>query len=172
MKLVSLSCNNCEAPLEIPESKEFIICSQCNTKQIVHKNENSVDSVVVEEMQEEIKDHAKEIEIKKLQNELKQLDLQWHLKKENFNSKYGTNISRKSVISIKVVHLIFGIIWTLIAIAANAPFIFPLVGAAFVLSGLYFIHSENLKLDNYNKNLSNYKIKRNQLLHKLAKNKY
>ncbi len=48
MRVISLTCDKCRAPLEIPAKTEFVTCTYCSSRLAVQRSGNAVDTEVLE----------------------------------------------------------------------------------------------------------------------------
>ena len=111
MKLISIACNNCGAPLDVPLKTRYLTCSFCESRLEVQQSGNAYFTSVLEAVSE-IKEDVGTI---KLQNELERIDREWEMERSGLlvTDKHG----RSSVPSTG--HLVmsflvagFGVAWT------------------------------------------------------------
>ncbi len=77
MKTESISCNNCGAALQDPETANFVTCSHCSSRLAIRRHESVVFTEKLEEIgdrQEEMLERLDRIEI---QNRIAQIDRNW-----------------------------------------------------------------------------------------------
>jgi Flp pilus assembly protein TadB len=77
MKLITLSCNQCGAPLEVPEETRFLTCRFCTSLLAVEHSESAVYTRVLEALERQTSELAHDVKAMKLQQELEQLDRSW-----------------------------------------------------------------------------------------------
>ena len=135
MKLLSISCNQCGAPLEVPTDVKFVTCQFCESQLQVHRTENSAYTEVLEALEQKTNEIASDVAHLKLQSELQNLDRDWERKRKSFMVK-GENghlsiPSKTSSIVGAVVGVGFGIFW--IAMVSSMG------GGGFALFGVLFI---------------------------------
>jgi hypothetical protein len=80
MKILSVDCNNCGAPLEVSVRSRFVTCRFCESKLQINRSESAVYTEVIEAVGEIRGD----IQTLKLQNELLRLDGEWSEIRESF----------------------------------------------------------------------------------------
>ncbi len=98
MKIESLDCNNCGAPVDVPENFQFMRCGHCNSRLKVHRETSAHYTEVLEEIQESTKELKSEVRALRLQGELRDLDDAWRAKRESMmvRAKDGS-VSRPSI---------------------------------------------------------------------------
>jgi DNA-directed RNA polymerase subunit RPC12/RpoP len=126
MRLVSLTCNQCGAPLEVPEKVQFVTCAYCSARLTIHHSGNAVYSESLDEIEKRTAEIADDLETIKLQNELESLDRQWMLDRERYKVKgedghYSVPGQAGSIVAM-VVAAGFGLFWTVGAASMGAPF--------------------------------------------------
>jgi DNA-directed RNA polymerase subunit RPC12/RpoP len=62
MELISLSCNNCGAPLEAPESAKYLTCAFCGSRLSVQRTGSAYYTNVMEQIAENTAQTAKAVE--------------------------------------------------------------------------------------------------------------
>src|SRR5215207_11359057 len=77
MELETLNCNNCGAPLQVPESANFVTCTHCNSQLAVKRTETAHYTEVLQRLDNRTSEMAKELRQLKLQNELMAIDEAW-----------------------------------------------------------------------------------------------
>lgn len=92
MELEAIACNNCGAPLHIPEGVNFVTCSHCGSQLAVKRNESVVYTERLEKLEGQSNTMVSEIRQLKMQQELNQLDDYWQADKQNYmiRSKNGS----------------------------------------------------------------------------------
>jgi transcription elongation factor Elf1 len=148
MKLFSLSCQHCGAPLEVPAKVKQLTCQFCGTRLKVRQTGSAVYTEALDEITETTSRIAENTDTIKLQNELERIDREWSQEKENFmvRGKDGQlSVPSKTASLIGGIMVVgFGIVWTLFAtgIAGVAASGFGGAGAIagiFPCFGLLFI---------------------------------
>jgi LSD1 subclass zinc finger protein len=79
---ISVSCNNCGAPLEVPRGARYLTCNYCNSRLEVHATDSATYTDVLETIQEKTSQMADDLGAIRRQNELEQLDRQWALERQ------------------------------------------------------------------------------------------
>ena len=132
MRLVSLNCNQCGAPLEVPEKVQFASCAYCSARLSIQRSGGAVYSQTLDEVEKRTEQIADDLETIKLQNELASLDRQWMLDRDNYRVKgrdgeYSVPSQAGSIVGM-ILAAGFGLFWTVGAASMKAPFFFPLFG--------------------------------------------
>ena len=77
MPTLALNCNNCGAPLSVPDGVRFLTCSFCQSQLEVVQEGNAAFTKVLEQLQERTEQVATDVERLKLQNQLLSLEHEW-----------------------------------------------------------------------------------------------
>lgn len=171
MKLLTLSCNECGAPLEVPAETKFVTCGYCSARLSVQRTGSAVYTEVLEKIGQQTDRLVQEVETLKLQNELARIDREWSDRREGLmaRDKRG-NRHVPSVVGsviVAIIMAVFGIFWTTSAAAAGAPGVFPLFGLIFVLLAIGIGIGGCVKAVNYSEAESEYQRERSGLLSRL-----
>jgi DNA-directed RNA polymerase subunit RPC12/RpoP len=171
MKLLSLTCNHCGAPLEAPTKTRYLTCAYCNSRLEVKREGQAVYTEVLEAIEERTARIAEDVEAIKLQNEIERLDREWHMGRERYMVKgKDGQISVPSTAGSLVGGLVaagFGVAWTIFAASMGAPFFFPLFGVVFVVLAIAGTFSGASKADAYRRSQESYESRRRELLARL-----
>jgi hypothetical protein len=162
MKVLSLACNHCGAPLEVREKTRFATCQFCNAKLAIHQEGNAAFTEVLEEINErtgQIENRLANIEI---QNEVARIDREWEQEREGYyiRGKHGSRHLPSKAGSVATAGIMtgFGIFWTAMASRAGAPM--ALFGVIFIgvaiVSGIWGF----TKATQYETGRSNYERRR------------
>jgi len=124
MKLLTLSCNECGAPLEVPEGTKYVTCGYCSARLAVQRTTSAVYTEVIEKIGQQTEKLAQDLEILKLQNELAQLDRQWMEEREDYmvRGKHGKRLPNAGVsIFAAAMMAVGGLIFMGTAASSGAP---------------------------------------------------
>jgi hypothetical protein len=140
MALESLDCNNCGAPIEVPEGVQFMRCGHCGSRLKVHRDASAHYTEVLERIEKTTRQLEDEVRTLRLQNEIRDLDEAWRVRRESLlvRNKDGS-LSRPSAaggIVSMIVTIFIGIFWSVGTVSAGAPAIFPLFGVLLVIVGI------------------------------------
>lgn len=91
MKTVALTCNQCGAPIQAPESLRFVTCSHCNTRLKILSSGGAVYTELLEDIRGAQQEMAADLDTIQLQNELERVDREWERTERSFErvDKYG-----------------------------------------------------------------------------------
>lgn len=171
MKLLSLTCNHCGAPLEAPTKTRYLTCAYCNSRLEVKREGQAVYTEVLEAIEERTARIAEDVETIKLQNEIERLDREWTLQRERYLVKgQEGDISVPSTAGSVVGGLVgagFGVAWTIFTASIGAPFIFPVFGILFIVLALAGTFSGTAKAEAYRLEQGSYESRRRALLARL-----
>jgi len=166
MKLISLTCSHCGAPLEVPEEAKFVTCTYCSSRLEVHRSGGAVYTQVLESLERRTEKIAEDVETLKLQNRLERLDRDWMLERDQYlvrGKDGGRHLPSKTGVLIMLVFVVgFGIFWTVsaaeIGLVPAICGIFVIGFAVVTLATLFF------KRDQYERRRRTYEAERRRLL--------
>ena len=109
MKVLSIACNNCGGPLEVPKKVRFLTCNFCDSRLEVQRTGSTYFTHVLEA----VGDLKHEVETLKLEGRLQRLDRDWHEQRESL--KVRNNHGRSHIPStigtvVMMVVMIFALI--------------------------------------------------------------
>ena len=87
MKLISLNCNHCGAPLEVPESAKFVTCSFCETQLKVERTASTYSTAAIAELKETTDSLSQDVAYLKLQNSLQVLEHGWDRQRQTLMTR-------------------------------------------------------------------------------------
>lgn len=167
MNLVSVSCNNCGAALNVPEKTKFVTCNYCKSQLKVQ----SSGETYYTEILDEIRDVADDVETIKLQNRLERLDREWEMQRRSFMVRDNDGTESVPTTGGSIVGMLvivgFGLFWTTGTINAGAPPLFSFLGVVFIITGIFKFISSSSKASNYQVVKQQYDAKPRQLLNQL-----
>jgi hypothetical protein len=147
MRIETLDCNECGAPLEVPEDVRFVRCGHCGSRLRINRESSAHYTEVLERIEKSTRALENEVRSLRVQNELRALDDAWRAKSEGMmvRGKHG-GTSRPSAVGGVIGGLLagaFGVFWTVMVASNGAPGFFVLFGVVFVVfaivGGLYSI---------------------------------
>ncbi|HZT78776.1 MAG TPA: hypothetical protein VFA26_01020 [Gemmataceae bacterium] len=135
----TLNCNQCGAELHVPPTTNYVACMRCGARLAVRRQGDAAYTEPVGQDQgppEPVADQLAEI---RYQNEIARIDREWQMEREQYliRGRYGSYVPSPggSVLGGMVV-VVFGIIWTMMAVSMGAPLFFPLFGLVFIFLGI------------------------------------
>ncbi len=171
--LESLLCNGCGAPLEVPESANFVKCNHCQTQLAVRRNESSTFTESIDKLNATTESLAEQVTRLTRQQELAVLDREWEIERANYmitNNETGrSSVPTEGGAMIGgIVATVFGVLWMLFAIGITSggpsgASLFPLFGLLFIGVGIYSAINAGNKAHDYKRALARYKSKRAKL---------
>jgi LSD1 subclass zinc finger protein len=175
MPLESIACNNCGAPLQVPEGANFVTCVHCDTQLAVKRSGNARFTEAIEDLREQVEKLTR-------QNELEALDREWEMEKESFmvSGKHGLRQLPTKTGSLigGIVIAVFGLFWTVMAFSITGTAshfgggfgglfsCFPLFGLLFVAGGIATSVFAYRKAGDYELARRRYKRRRRDVLRK------
>lgn len=166
MKLISLTCNHCGAPLDVPKSARFVTCSYCSARLAIHHTGTTYSTELIDEIKQTTETLVRDVEKLKGNSEIDRLDREWDRERMQFMStnKNGVqSVPTKTPIMLGTGGVVlFGVIWTVIAGSMFPPM--ALFGILFVAmaigSGIYGCK----KADEFERAKQNYHRQRRGLI--------
>ena len=169
MGLVSVNCNHCGASLKFPPNTKFVTCNYCQSQL---KVESSGSAFYTEEILEEVREVADDVETIKIQNKLERLDREWDMNLRNFmvHGKTGEHLPTSGGSAVgMIIAIVGGGAFTIFSSNMGAPAFFPLFGLLFIGIGVFQGISGGSKAQAYEKGKQQYDSKRQQLVRELNK---
>ncbi len=171
VQVVSVACNHCGGPLDVPPGIRFVTCTYCHSRLEIHRTGNAAYTEVLEAIRQDTTQIAGDIGAIKIENEVERLDREWLLERENFmvRREDGRSSDAPSAVGSVIgaaVMAVFGVAW-LSFLPAEAPFFFRLVGFAFIVLAVVGAVMGVNGAGRYAEAERHYRQRRNQLLTRL-----
>jgi len=74
MNLESITCNSCGAPIEIPETANFVRCNHCSTQLAVRREDDVTFTEELDRLEERTDELSEKVDSLATQNEIAALD--------------------------------------------------------------------------------------------------
>jgi hypothetical protein len=142
LQALSVTCNHCGAPLEVPADTRFVTCQYCGARLEIHRSGGAAYTQVLEAIDQRTRQIADDVDTIKLQNELERLDREWaagQAQQARMNGN-GRQLSPPTNWAGGAALATFGVLWVgvclfmmVTAINEGAPTIFPLVCGGMIL---------------------------------------
>jgi len=168
MKVHSVLCNHCGAPLDIKPRTRYLSCAYCGTHLTVSRSGNALYTEILEEVQEETRALRRDIDKLKMHQELEDLDTQWKIQRKHYRVKQKDGTYR---IPTKYDAMfgggfmaVFGVIWIFATIQMGAPFFFSMFGVPFVAFSLFIGFRGMRQAEDYDKIRKAYEHKRKKII--------
>jgi DNA-directed RNA polymerase subunit RPC12/RpoP len=130
VKIVSVTCNHCGAPLEIGESTRFTTCGHCGSRLAVHETASARFTELVQEV-------AGGLETIRLQNELERVDREWGMEQAKLAVPAENGGSSPPSVIGGLFGLIvgggFSIVWIVAVAKMGGPWFMVLFGVVFLV---------------------------------------
>jgi len=168
MKLLTLSCNECGAPLEVPEGTRFVTCGYCSARLAVQRTASTFYTEVLEKIGQSTEKLAQDVEILKLQNELERLDREWSGEREQHmvSGKHGRHEPGAGDVIGPMIATIVGLVVIVATLSSGAPGV-ALFGLLFIIIGIGVAIANAGKASAYSQAREEYERRRHQLLIRL-----
>ena len=82
MELMSVRCNHCGAPLQIPGEARFVTCMYCKSELTVQRSEGAISTEVLQRIEQKTDNIADDLGVLRIQGEIEILDREWQMKRE------------------------------------------------------------------------------------------
>ena len=143
LELLSVTCNHCGAPLQVPPDARFVTCAHCGARLEVHRTGTALYTEVLDAIDQRTQRIEQDVQAIKRQNELEQLDRDWQMRREQFLTRdRDGNLQQPGAgggIAILIGSLLvaaFGIFWTVSLLNAGGPPMMALFGVVFTLAAI------------------------------------
>lgn len=182
MKTERLACNNCGAPLDVPESARFVKCNHCDANLSIQRTAQATFTEQIEQLNQTTDALRDQVESLTRQNELAAIDREWETQIREFmvSDKHGNKHLPTTTGSVVggVFVVCFGLFWMVFAfgITSGSPFgmarVFPLFGLIFIAFGVFAAVSSYKKAEGYRTAKRRYRQRRAEVLRDRAARGY
>ncbi|QDT63471.1 hypothetical protein [Calycomorphotria hydatis] len=185
MSTEAISCNQCGAGIDVPESAKYATCRHCGSRLAIKRTLTATYSELLEELEQRTDRLEDRVDALAHGSELEELDRAWERQRGQYmiTNKQGiAEVPTKTGSTIGgVVIAGFGTIWTLVACgiggafqAAPGPFpivglLFPLFGVVFVAGGIAMTMHSYRQAERYERAYNRYLQKRKSILEQQGK---
>lgn len=174
MKTINLACNNCGAPLKVPEGTRHLTCGHCNT-QLQVEHSGGAYFTLLEKINERTEQAAGHLETITLQNELSLLDREFEMESRGDRVRHKSGSESEPSVGGSLmggaIAVVGGLIFTITATQMGAPLPMSLFGILFMAAGLFMAFSGSASTGNYEWRKAQYQNQRKALLQKLKAKK-
>jgi DNA-directed RNA polymerase subunit RPC12/RpoP len=125
MQLEALSCNNCGAPVDVPQSANFITCAHCGSRLAVKRTETAHYTEVLDRLQAHAYKVDRDLQYLRVQNDLLLLDQAW----EEESKQYMVRTKGGAPVEPSLGQVITLIIVAGIAILVGIALVCPLINS-------------------------------------------
>lgn len=168
MQMQSLTCNNCGAPLQVPESANYVTCNHCETQLVIHRTKDVTFTDKLDQLARTTDKLTEDVSRLVQQNKLDQLERQWAAEREKYfgtskqGQKYMPSAGQMALGGVVAVGI--GIVWTVMMASSDAPIFVPLFGLAVIASGVINTFRAVQKTQAYKAAQRRYQVERSRLL--------
>ncbi|MAG93808.1 MAG: hypothetical protein CMJ48_08680 [Planctomycetaceae bacterium] len=171
MNLETLTCNSCGAPLEVPESANFVTCNHCSTRLAIRRTDSTSFTEELEQLSGQTEELAEQVRVLTRQNQVTELDRNWDRQKERYmvTNKHGVKRlpTETGALFGGIVGGVIGIV--AVGFGASGGGAGPVVvGLAMIVFALFAGFSGYAKARNYRSAQRRYRRRRTELASGLA----
>ncbi len=169
-----LRCDNCGAPLPIPDGVDFVTCTYCGSALIVHRDNGVAYTEVLKKLDKRTVHLANEIELVRLHQMLDDIDRSWDKELESYKIYDGKGPgqlpSEGNAVMRSLSFFLFGGWMLLVAMIGFGGFslFLALVGLGLIGGGIYFLFRNFHKVEAYQKAISLYHARRDKVRLQIA----
>ena len=164
MRVESVSCNNCGAPLEVGAGTNYVTCGHCGSRLAVRRTGSSAYTELLEEIDQKTDVMARQLAELRHHAELERIDREWEQERRGFltTDKRGNTHepTTAGAILVGVVFVGFGLFFAVTSWNMRAPCLFPVVGLGFAGLGAYFVIAGPAKAKEYQRAQEAYRRRR------------
>ena len=174
-ELLSVSCNHCGAPLDVPVGVRFLTCAHCGNRLEVHHDKDTAYTQVLNNIDQRTQNIARDVEEIKARERLDQIDREWMMRQKQFmirDNRGGESPAGAGSIVVSIAVAMFGIFWICMAMGMGAPFFFPLFGVVFVVVAIGGVISTSNKASGYSAAEKEYQQERARTVQELRSNRH
>ena len=165
MKILTLNCNACGAPLEVSAKAKYVTCRYCDAQLVVKQADSAAWTEAVEEIRDEVRALRRRAE-------LEDLDREWEREREKYlvQGKHGTSEpSKVGSAAGGIFAAVFGVFWTIFAGAIFPPM--AIFGVIFIVVAIFQGVSGTQKATALEAARRRYEERRRKLLAEIADGK-
>lgn len=172
MHLETITCNNCGAPLEVPDTANYVKCSHCHSQLVIRRTATAVFTEQLQQISRKQDQLSEQMTELIRQNQLAALERRWDRDKEQFmvTDKRGNRSEPNAAVALVMGGIVaaFGVFWTVTAASMGAPGFFPLFGLMFVAVAVWGMTVGYRKAGEYQSARRRYETRRRDLLNKTS----
>jgi LSD1 subclass zinc finger protein len=173
MRLEELTCNSCGAPLEVPESANFVKCNHCLKQLAVRRTDDVTFTETIDRLAEQSELFSNRIADLELQRQLDELEREWQKAREPLlGSRTGSIPTIRDATIIAAIGIVFAIgSWIMISPLEGKPNTFAssvwqmkwIASLIFLLTCLPLAKSEYSKVVRYEELAYRFEDRRSRL---------
>jgi hypothetical protein len=120
VELENVSCNNCGAPLEVPDTVSFVTCNHCNTRLAIRRTESTTFTEKLESIESQQNVMLEKLESLERQNAIARVDRLWESEKKKYMVKGNDGGSYEPSEAMAVMPVVVGVVVLLVSIGMSA----------------------------------------------------
>jgi hypothetical protein len=135
MSLEAIACNQCGAPLQVPDAAQFVTCNHCGASLAVRRDGTITYTEVLSQLSQQTANLSEQVAQLRYQNAVDQVDRRWEKEREKLlvRSKDGTTYEPSSSIA-----LLIGGAMAVVGIILTAGTSFGSMGLWLVGGGIFY----------------------------------
>jgi hypothetical protein len=166
-QVISVSCNHCGAPLDLPPGTHYATCQHCGAKLQVHMSGGAAYTELLESIDTRTKQIAEDVEAIRKQGEIERLDREWARHRalylvQDRRGNVAMPGSAGSLIGAGSA-AVGGVIWTIFVASIGAPWFFCLFGVVFIIIAVAGGMNGMMKASQYEQALRRYEAQRRRI---------
>lgn len=180
MELLSLNCQHCSAPLQVPAEAKFVTCTHCGSQLAIRQTGSVAYTETLDAIDERTERMAEQLDDLHRRTAVADLDRQWESERQRFyvEGREGrrTLPTKTGSIAGGLIVAAFGTLWTIVACGIGGGafagrggmfgvigFLFPLFGTVFIAVGLWNAYQSYHKAEAYERANAHYRRERERL---------
>ncbi|MEZ5939913.1 MAG: hypothetical protein R3C18_00890 [Planctomycetaceae bacterium] len=164
MKTLPLNCNNCGAPLPVPDSTRYLTCQYCDTRLEVVRKGNAAFTKVLGELQERTDQISSEVRRLQLENELLKVEQSWERESRELGFQGQNGRASGPTVTGGAVFIILAVTTAAFLLFTGEVFLGVLCGLVFGSLGIL----QNAAASNYEDSWRLYMRRKQQVLREIS----
>ncbi len=144
MELETLNCNNCGAPLSVPETANFVTCNHCNARLAIRRTDSTTFTQQLEQIETTQEQVLEKLAHLQQQNDLARIDREWDREREQYVTIDKHGHRRQPSETMAILTAIIPVLIGLFILFAGQP-----LGLVFMLIGLFGGAYQYMKAKNF-----------------------
>ena len=167
MKLVSIACNHCGAPLDVSEEARFVTCRFCSSKLAIQHSDSAIYTTVAE-LKATAQELSENLEVLQLQRDLDQLDREWQQTQEGYlvNTRRGPKAPSIDETVFGVGMMMVGVVFMVTAFGSKSWLY--LIGGLLIPAGIFAAKGAYDYAKDYQRAKGRYHRERKRLMRELS----
>jgi hypothetical protein len=180
MNVITLTCNHCGAPLDVPEGVNFFNCRFCSSRLAIERSASAVYTRVLEGLEQKTNEISQDLQTIKAQNEIERLDREWQVERDQLliHRKDGRTAepSVAGTIGSSLMLALIGLVWFIGSTSMSRggmnhgiSSLFPILGLGLMGFSLVALIRGLQKARDFDFQRSTYEARRRQLIDELRR---